>query len=193
MNAKILIVTSCLVASAALLFGMALLGGSQELTVGQIVRAEWPPSSVPAERVAETQVAVVGYCSKVERSVGPRWLEIVEKPPGEAGFEQPALRVEIEPGASMPDEVRLRAWTRVRGTYDPATQIFHANRVEMKCPSSEEERGEASPEQDTHRIFEHDDYDDSGEYDGDSRSDANAEDSNNAADYGDGYDYGDDE
>src|SRR5690606_15978034 len=58
MNAKILIVTTCLVAAAALLFGMALLGGSQELTVGQLLAGQWPPASVPAERVTQTQVAL---------------------------------------------------------------------------------------------------------------------------------------
>ena len=142
MNAKILMVTLALLGGAGALFGMALLGGGQELTVGQIVRGEWPLASVPAERVASSTIAVVGYCYAVERAVGPRWIELVDQPQGSVADVQTPLRVWIEPGASMPDEVRLRAWTRVRGVFDPHTRTMRASRVEMKCPSTEEAREE---------------------------------------------------
>ena len=143
MNTRILIILLALVCAAGVMLLLALSGGTRELTVDDVLDGRWPPPGTEPAVLARTEVAVTGYCSFVDQPVGPRLVRIVAQPPGEAaaggaGFNQPALDIEIAPGAKLPDEIRVRAWTRAHGTWNPDTRRFTATRVQMKCPSAEQ-------------------------------------------------------
>ncbi|MGE0431672.1 MAG: hypothetical protein AB7K09_12730 [Planctomycetota bacterium] len=140
MNTRIIVILVGLLVAAGALIALALSGGTRELTVNDLLDGRWPPAGTDPSLISSTEVAITGYCASVDRPVGPTRIRIVQLPPETSGFDQPGIDILIEPGAKLPDEVRVRAWTRAHGTWDPEAKAFTANRVQMKCPSAEKQK-----------------------------------------------------
>lgn len=145
MNMRVLMVVALLLVGAGALVAAALLAGTTpEFTVGRLTRGEWPPADAPADVVRRQEVKLTGFCVKYDQAVDPYTIEVGEVSPEAWTDTEPQPTVTIHIVNTVPEGLNFRSKVFATGHYDPDTGIFSAHTVTATCPSTEQDKFEAS-------------------------------------------------